>query len=343
MTDDVLAAPTRVRGARRPLHIGLLVNPSSGGGRGAAVGRGTGDRLRELGHQVQVLTAADAAGARALVRAATAVQGEDALDALVVIGGDGAVHLGADAVAGTSLPLGVIPAGTGNDIARCLGLPLDAVSAVDTLDACLRLGLRHDVDAIRVRRGHDGSAADVEAAADGGPASSWVVGVVAAGFDAVVNERANSMRWPRGRARYNLAIVRELPTFRPVPYRLVLDGVPWDTEGLLVAVANTATYGGAMRIAPDASPSDGLLDVVVVGPVGLARFARLFPKVYAGTHVDVDAVQVRRARTVEVSVDPDGARPRPIVAYGDGERLGPVPLTLSAEPGALSVLVPTAP
>lgn len=339
MTDDVLAAPTSARRGRRPLHLGLLVNPSSGGGRGAAVGRRTGDRLRELGHQVQVLTAADAAGARALVRAATAVRGDDALDALVVIGGDGAVHLGVDAVAGTSLPLGVIPAGTGNDVARCLGLPLDAVSAVDTLDACLRLGLRHDVDAIRVRRPGTGG----DPAADGGPASSWVAGVVAAGFDAVVNERANGMRWPRGRSRYNLAIVRELPTFRPVPYRLVLDGVPWETEALLVAVANTATYGGAMRIAPDASPSDGLLDVVVVGPVGLARFARLFPKVYAGTHVDIDAVQVRRARTVEVSVDPDGARPRPIVAYGDGERLGPVPLTLSAEPGALSVLVPTSP
>lgn len=335
MTDDVLKTPAPVRRGRRPLHLGLLVNPSSGGGRGAAVGRATGDRLRELGHQVQVLTAADAAGARALVRAATAVRGDDALDALVVIGGDGAVHLGVDAVAGTSLPLGVIPAGTGNDVARCLGLPLDAVSAVETLDACLRLGLRHDVDAIRVSRSGTGGAGD------GG--SSWVAGVVAAGFDAVVNERANRMRWPRGRARYNLAIARELPTFRPVPYSLVLDGVPWDTEGLLVAVANTATYGGAMRIAPDASPSDGLLDVVVVGPVGLARFARLFPRVYAGTHVDVDAVQVRRARTVEVAVDQGGARPRPIVAYGDGERLGPVPLTFRAEPGALSVLVPTAP
>lgn len=288
---------------------------------------------------MQLLNAPGAAGARTLLRAATAVEGDDALDALVVIGGDGTLHLGVDAVAGTGLPIGVVPAGTGNDVARCLGLPLDPVAAVDTLDACLRLGLRHPVDAIRVRRSPGEHSIDAAA----GAASSWVAGVVAAGFDAVVNERANSMRWPRGRARYNLAIVRELPTFRPVPYSLVLDGVPWQTEGLLVAVANTATYGGAMRIAPGASPTDGLLDVVVVGPVSLARFARLFPRVYAGTHVDVDAVQVRRARTVSVAVDADGARPRPIVAYGDGERLGPLPLTFSAEPGALRVLAPTAP
>lgn len=318
---------------RRPLHLGLVVNPTSGGGRGAVVGRGAAERLRRLGHVVRVLSAADAGGARALVHEAITVRGEEALDALVVIGGDGAVHLGVNAVAGTGLPLGVIPAGTGNDIARNLGLPLDGPAAVDTLDACLRLGLRHDVDAVRVDRPGAPDGADTR----------WVAGVTAAGFDAVVNERANGWRWPRGRARYNLAIAREFPTFRPVPYALVLDGVPWHTQGLLVAVANTSSYGGAMRIAPDASPSDGLLDVVVVGPVGPLRFARLFPRVYAGTHVQVDAVTVRRARTVQVQVDPTGLRPREIVAYGDGERLGPLPATFTAVPGALSVLVPTAP
>jgi diacylglycerol kinase (ATP) len=310
-------------------RIGLVVNPASGAGRGAAVGRRAAERLRGLGHDVRDLSGPDALTARRLAEDATRdPAGVHGVDALVVVGGDGMVHLGAGVVAGTDVPLGVVPAGTGNDVARAWGLPPDPVAAVDVLDRCLREGLRRPVDAVRVMR----------PGAQGAPA--WAVGVTAAGFDAVVNERANGWRWPRGAARYNLAIARELPVFRPVPYRLVLDGEEWRTEGLLVAVANTSSYGGGMRIAPDARCDDGLLDVVVVTPVSLPRFVRLFPRVYAGTHVEVDAVEVRRARSVEVAVDPAGRHPRQIVAYGDGERIGDLPRCFEAVPGAVRVLVP---
>lgn len=330
--DDPADVPDRW--GRRVL---LLVNPSSGLGRGSSVGRAALQRLRGQGHHVRALVAPDALTAELVAAEAVRRTGEDAVDALVVVGGDGVVHLGVNVVAGTGVPLGVVPAGTGNDVARAWGLPSDPVAAVDTVDACLRLGAARDVDAVLCEPVPVG---------DGGSTSGprrWVAGVVAAGFDAVVNERANGWRWPRGAARYNLAIARELPVFRPVPYRLVLDGEPWPTESLLVAVANTGSYGGGMRIAPDASPTDGLLDVVVVTPVPLHRFVRLFPKVYEGTHTSLDVVQVRRARRVEAHVDPCGRHPRPIVAYGDGERLGPLPRSFTAVPDALSVLSPVRP
>ena len=316
------------------IRLVLLVNPSSGAGRGAAVGEAALTRLRGLGHDVLPVVAPDAVTAHRLAREALAGADGRRVDALVVVGGDGVVHLGVDVVAGTDVPLGVVPAGTGNDISRAWGLPSDPVAAVDTIDACCRLRSVRRFDAVRVEDlpGEGG------ATADGGAA--WVAGVTAAGFDAVVNERANGWRWPRGAARYNLAIARELPLFRPVPYRLVLDGQEWRTEGLLVAVANTASYGGGMRIAPDADPTDGLLDVVVVTPVPLHRFVRLFPRVYEGTHVQFDAVEVRRAAQVEVHVDPDGRSPREIVAYGDGERLGALPRRFTAHGGAVAVLSP---
>lgn len=335
------------------LRIALLINEGSGAGRGAAVGAAAVARLRGLGHHIEPITTPDAATAQHDARKAVARRDGDRFDALVVVGGDGAVHLAVNVVAGTGIPLGVIPAGTGNDLARAWGLPSDPVAAVDTVDACVRLGSVRHVDVIRVDAmrddvTRDGVRDDVmrdEQLADptgpsGGP-GRWVAGVTALGFDAVVNERANGWRWPRGAARYNLAIARELPLFRPVPYRLVLDGQEWRTEGLLVAVANTSSYGGGMRIAPDASATDGLLDVVVVTPVSLPRFIRLFPKVYDGSHVDLDAVQVRRARQVEVHVDPEGRYPRRIVAYGDGERLGVLPRRLSATGGLVAVLSPT--
>jgi diacylglycerol kinase (ATP) len=165
----------------------------------------------------------------------------------------------------------------------------------------------------------------------GGGDPRWFAGVLAAGFDAVVNERANGWRWPRGSARYTLAVLRELPAFREREYTLELDGVRHTTSAMIVAVANTAAYGGGMRIAPGARPDDGLLDVVVAGPIGRLEFARVFPRVFAGRHVDHPHVHVHRA--AQVSVDTPG-----VVGYADGERIGPLPLRCEAVPGALHLL-----
>ncbi len=292
-------------------RLGLIVNPTSGKNTGARVGTQALTLLRAAGVEVLDLSAADARGATANGRAAIAA---GAVDAIVVAGGDGMVHLGANLCAGTAVPLGVVAAGTGNDIARELGLPVrDAARSVERLLA----GNTRVVDAAR----HVMPTGETR----------WFLGVLAAGFDAVVNERANTWRWPKGPMRYNLAILRELPVFRAIPYVIELDGTSRELDAMLVAVGNGPAYGGGMRVTPDASFDDGLLDVLVLHRLPMHEFLRVFPKVFSGTHVGHPAVEVLRARTV-------GLRATGIVSYADGERFSPLPVALEAVPGALTVL-----
>lgn len=287
----------------------LLVNPTAAGGRGAAVARAAADRLTGAGIAVRELAGRDAQESQDMAHEAV----DSGADALVVVGGDGMVHLALQAVGGTEMPFGVIPAGSGNDFARELGLPLaDPAAAAEVVVA----GRQRTVDLGRA----------------GG---QWFGGVVAAGFDAKVNDRANRMRWPSGRLRYNLAILAEFGVFRPVPYLLELDGEMWETSAMLVAIGNSTCYGGGMRVTPGALLDDALLDVMVVKPISKARFLLVFPKVYSGAHVQLPYVEVRRAR--QLRVEAPG-----ITAYADGERLGPLPQKFEAVPAAARVLVPAA-
>lgn len=298
------------------MRIAVVANPTSGKGYGRVATALALQRLTRSGATVLDISAPTMEAARD--EAARAVSG--GVDALVVIGGDGMVHLGVNAVAGTDVPLGIVPAGTGNDIARFLGIvPREPVRSADRVLEHLASGEVRTVDA------------GLAGTADG--TRRWFLGVLSAGFDALVNERANRWRWPRGPVRYNLAIGRELPVFRPVRYRLELDGEVEELRGMLVSVANGSSFGGGMRIAPDASMDDGLLDVVVLGPVSTAQFLRVFPSVYRGEHVSHPAVTIRRARRVRVEV-PD----RPLAVYADGERVGPAPVDCEAVPGAVRVL-----
>lgn len=298
------------------LRVAVVANPTSGRGLGARSAGVVLPRLRSHGMEVRDVSASTAA--TALQRAAAAVRG--GVDALFVVGGDGMVHLGVNACATTEVPLGIVAAGAGNDSARGLELPVDdPIGAVDRAVEALRCGRRVALDAGRV------------ATADG--VERWFLGVLSAGFDALVNERANGWGWPRGRLRYPLAIARELPAFRPLRYRLELDGADVEELAMLVSVANGASYGGGMRIAPDASYTDGLLDVVVLGPVSKAEFARVFPTVYSGRHVHHRAVTVRRVRSVAVATPG-----RDLVVYADGERIGPTPIRCEVVPRAVRVL-----
>ncbi|MGH3329176.1 MAG: diacylglycerol kinase [Streptomycetales bacterium] len=292
-------------------EIALLVNPTSGRGRGTRYGLAAADHLRRAGVGVREMTGKDAAEAAMLARAAV----ESGTSALVVVGGDGMVHVGLQAVAGTSIPLGVIPAGTGNDVARLLGLPRRDPRAAAAIVAEGRV---RAIDATRCL---------------GETGQRWYLTVLAAGFDARVNDRVNRMTWPHGRLRYDLAILAELREFRPLPYVLDLDGERWSTDAMLVAVGNGPSYGGGMRVCPDAAVDDGLLEVVVVGPLSKGRFIRLFPTVFSGRHVNHPVVRVRRAR--RVTVEAPG-----VTAYADGERVGALPLTCETVRGALQVLGP---
>lgn len=298
------------------MRVAVVANPTSGQGQGARSATVVLERLRRHGVEVRDVSASTAAAA--LHQAAAAVTG--GVDALFVVGGDGMTHLGVNACAGTEVPLAVVAAGSGNDAARGLDLPIgDPAKAIDRAVERLRENRFRTVDAARAET------------ADG--TRRWYLGVLSAGFDALVNERANGWTWPRGRMRYNLAIARELPTFRPMRYRLELDGEQLDELAMLVSVANGTSYGGGMRIAPDASYTDGLLDVVVLGPVSTPEFVRVFPTVFTGRHVHHRAVTVRRARTVSVET-PD----RDLVVYADGERVGPTPIRCEVVAASVRVL-----
>ena len=294
--------------------IAVLANPRAGRGRHRGLLPAVLERLGAAGRPVRLLPAETPAEAEKACHRAVA----DGVGALVVVGGDGTVHLGLQAVAGTGVAFGVIPAGTGNDFAAGTGVPDDPLTAATAVAAALRAGRTRAVDLARLT-GADGEV-------------RWFGAVLAAGFDAIVNERANRMRWPRGPRRYDLAIALEMTRLRPRRYALEVDGADRGFTGVLVAVGNCPSYGGGLRICPAADPADGLLDVVVAAPLGRAALTRLKPRLRRGTHVSDPRVTSYRGREIKI-------RANDIIAYADGERIGPLPLTVSCVPGAVQLLV----
>jgi diacylglycerol kinase (ATP) len=293
--------------------VAVLRNPTAGRGKHR---HGVAAALAAIGEvrTIKLLDVTERAEAVAVCRHAVA----DGVEALIVVGGDGTVHMGLQAVAGTGTALGIIPTGTGNDFAKALGVPADPAQAGRAAAAALVEGRSRTVD-LALLTAPDGL-------------RTWFGAVLAAGFDSLVNERANAMRWPKGRRRYDVAIFRELLTLRAKQYRVTLDGQPLDRPANLVAVGNGPSYGGGLRMCPAADLTDGLLEVVVAGPVTRRALLSLYPKVFQGTHVHHPKVACFRARSV--TLDAEG-----IVGYADGERIQPLPLTITAEPGALRVLV----
>lgn len=299
-------------GARR--RIALLTNPAAGHGRALAASRQAAARFAERGVQVRELSGAGPAESRELARQAVA----EGVDALVVVGGDGMIHLALPAIVGTSTPLGVIPAGTGNDQAREHGWPRKAPErAADVvLDGRVK-----EIDI------------GVAVTADG--TQTFFGSVLASGFDSLVSDRTNRMTWPRGRARYNLAILAEFLNLRPLPFVVTLaDGTRIERDLLLVAVGNTPSYGGGMLICPKADPTDGLFDVTIGGAATRRRALAQLPTVYRGTHVRRPEVETLRAASLRI--ESPG-----INAYADGELLGPLPVDVSLVRNGARVIVPT--
>src|ERR1700728_2807050 len=193
----------RRRTARQIGRVTVLTNPASGHGNAPHAAEKAIARLQQRGVDVVAIVGSDAEHARRLLYTAV----EKGTDALVVVGGDGVIADALQALAGTDIPLGIIPAGTGNDHAREFGLPTkDPVAAADIIAH----GWTRNIDLGRIR--------------DSRGATKWFGTVAAAGFDSLVTDRAHRMRWPRGRMRYNLAMLAELSALRLLPFRLVLDG-----------------------------------------------------------------------------------------------------------------------
>lgn len=281
----------------------VVINPISGQGNGATYGTRVISFFNARGIDYRIVTGATAnLTTKNLI---TFLSQETDCEGVIAVGGDGLVHLVIQQLAQTKIPLAVIPAGTGNDTCRTLGWPLNK------LELILENVLTKDPQYI------DLGIVDGE----------WFSAILSTGFDSVVNERANTLKWPKGRMKYNLAIVRELLSFRPREYEIELDGRTYSTRAMLIAVGNGISYGGGMKVCPDALLHDGLFDVMVLHPLSTWEFMRVFPKVYSGAHVSHPAVKFFRAKKVTISSQ--------AVAYADGERVGPLPVHAESVPSAL--------
>jgi diacylglycerol kinase (ATP) len=293
------------------VRLGVIINPSSGRGKGAGRGELVLTTMAERGQEFLNLSGNTIEEANANARHAI---NDGLIDGLVVVGGDGIAHLGVNIACDTGMSLGIIAAGTGNDLARSIGMPEGDVVA-GTHAVLDKLGTPRKVDAIK---------------AHSSTGQFWFFGTASAGFDALCNQRANEMTWPKGPRRYDIAMVLELAKFKPIHYEATIDGEHRSFDAMLCAVANGPAFGGGMLIAPDAKVDDGYLDLFIVHAMSRLELLKVFPKVYTGGHVTHPAVEFVRAKNVKLS---SGNMP----VYSDGEARGHSPLTSTVVEGALSV------
>ena len=284
----------------------LIVNPHAGGGRAAGALPAVESALRGRGHELRVEKTLSLEHAIELATTAAAA-GEVA----VSFGGDGLAGACAHALRQTGGVLGVLPGGRGNDFARKLGIPRDAVEAC----AVLSEGTERVVDVGEV----DGRT---------------FLGIASYGFDSAVQDLANASR-VKGQLVYLYATLRTLVRWRRVRLSWTADGKPERAvNGYAIAACNSGVFGGGMALAPEADLEDGLLDIVISGETSKGRYLVNLPKVFNGSHVNARGVEIFRAGEVEVSSE------RPFRIYADGDPIGITPATIRAVPGGLTVLVP---
>ncbi len=291
------------------MRLGIIVNPTAGGGAAKEAGR----QAIEVFESAD-LTPIDLSGnslAAARLNAEVAISANQ-IDGLVVVGGDGIMHLGVNLCAGTDLPLGLIAAGTGNDAARTLEMPVgDAVAAANLIVSTLASPRR--VDAVKARTT---------------AGSFWFIGSISAGFDALVARRAYRMKWPKGPAKYTIAMLLELASFKSIHFDAVIDGTLRSFDAMLCAACNTKGFGGGLLVAPDAQVDDGLLDLFIVHKISRLELIKVYPKAYTGAHIGHPAVEIVRASKVQLT---SGAMP----AFADGESVGSSPIEAEVVAGAL--------
>jgi diacylglycerol kinase (ATP) len=296
-------------------HITLVVNPHASFGKHHHVAADVASAFEEKGRLVTVLEAPTFELLQGKLRRNLVTTPE----LVVAVGGDGMVSLVINELAETSIPFTVMPTGTGNDFARGVGCPVgDITQSLDWLVS------RLEVEPTRIDLGRITDPATTN--------QRWFACVLSAGFDAKVNERANTMSWPIGKSRYTWALLRELVALRPVTYQLTLGDRQITTQAVLISVANNTMMGGGMRVTPSASITDGLLDLFILAPLRRLRFLRLFPRVFAGTHVDEPEVSIQQITSVTVNAPG-------VVAYADGERVCELPVHVEVVPGAIRALI----
>lgn len=284
----------------------LIINPAAGGGRALKL-------LPEVEREMDARRMIFRVERTRSVEHGTeiALGALEAREIPVVMSGDGLLGAIGGAMAGSESPLGLIPGGRGNDLARGLGIPTNPVEAV----RCLDQGFRRPIDV-------------------GEANGKRFLGIASVGFDSEANRIANDARVLKGTMVYAYAAIRALAGWKPVRFALLEGGVQRRFTGYTVAVANNSFYGGGMKVAPDADLSDGRLDVVLISDVGKLKFIANLPKVFKGTHVDTDEVETWKTSGVEVTAS------RPLTVYADGDPLTELPARIRVLPSALTMIVP---
>ncbi len=291
--------------------IGVLVNPAANRGRGNLVGNQVFELLEQAGVAAVSLTSESASAAKTKAEQLIANQ---ELAGVIAVGGDGTAQLGVNICVPNQVPLGIVPAGSGNDQARELNIPLDDIpAAVANIVESLQTPRR--VDVMKVKN----------------PTREfWSFGSISAGFDALCAKRANGLRWPKGPNSYVAAMLLELPSFKPIRYVLEADGVKREISAMLCGVANVKNFGGGMKISPQSEVTDGELEVFILHEVSRPKLLKIFPTVYAGEHIKYSEVEIFKARSVRISNDSF-----PMTC--DGELVGEAPFSVEVHPGGLQV------
>ena len=281
--------------------VHVLVNPTARKGKGRKAARRVQRLLEGKGLAVTALEPPSADAVASTLTAAI----ETGMERLIIVGGDGIIHRALPALANTTLPVGIVPSGTGNDFARALGIPTNTAKAV----------ARALMDGVGVDLLNDGD--------------SWAASVVTGGWSGDVNERAEKLAFPKGQQRYTVATLLELGQMRPVGLRLDVDGVVHELDVTLLAVGNTSYFGGGMRVCPNASPADGRLEVALLEPVSAVRLLPIIPKIFAGKHVDHPKVKVFQGSSVKIELE--------AALWADGERFGSGDAELTVVPNAIHI------
>jgi diacylglycerol kinase (ATP) len=285
----------------------LVINPVSGQGKGTTVGTYVAGYLNQNKVPFTIITGKSSIALGDHLR--TFMNKNPQCEGIIAVGGDGLMHLVVQIAVPAQIPFTIIPAGTGNDFVRTLGWSLDSLdqqllSVTTNQPSSIDLGL-----------------------VDG----EWFGAILSTGFDSIVNEKANTMNWPKGPMKYNAAIALELPRFKPRHYEITLDDRTISTEAMLIAVSNGRSYGGGMLVCPNANINDGLFDVMVLHPISKLEFMKVFPQVFAGTHILHPAVEIVRSKHVSIESK--------AVAYADGERIGQLPVAAECIHNAIQTWV----
>ena len=292
------------------MKFAIAYNVKSGRGSAPHIAKQLIAALAAKGHSASLVNAPDVESMRG---ALAALAKDESISAIVSVGGDGLAHLVINACAHTRIPMYTVPAGTGNDFARTnnqVSTDIDFITDRLTTEAPVEI----DLGLIRFQR-------------DGIARHEYFGQVLSTGFDSLVNKRANRMKWIRGQMKYNISTLLELPLFRPIEYELELDGTTISLSAMLVAVANGPTYGGGMKILPEANRRDGELDLLLLKPVSKIELLRVFPRVFKGTHVTHPAVEIFRSKKIALRAK--------ALAYADGEYISSLPIEISIAPKAL--------